>query len=174
MKDGVRKRLRWLRLHEELGDAGRVCLRCGISRPTLRKWLRWYEVGPGFMPKELRAHECSKIRLMKQYKKGHTSGCTVSFLHFSRHIVLLLRRPRLACKADLWACDRFLQRSQSYLSWCRLLNERGVAKTMAAFVRERETGAVFWQTVTRPLVGKEPLRGVAAGSNLSAQLRRPC
>ena len=35
-------RLGWLRLYEETGDAGVVCRRCGISRPTLRKWWRRY------------------------------------------------------------------------------------------------------------------------------------
>src|SRR5262245_50060526 len=27
---------------EEVGNATQVCLRCGISRPTLRKWFRRY------------------------------------------------------------------------------------------------------------------------------------
>jgi transposase InsO family protein len=38
----VRTRLGWIRLYEELGHAGVVCRRCGISRPTLRKWWRRY------------------------------------------------------------------------------------------------------------------------------------
>src|SRR5215218_1243508 len=37
-----RTRLGWVRLHEEAGDAGLVCRRCGISRPTLREWWRRY------------------------------------------------------------------------------------------------------------------------------------
>jgi transposase len=37
-----RKRLKWVRLFEEYGDAGKVCLKCGISRPTLRKWAKRY------------------------------------------------------------------------------------------------------------------------------------
>ncbi len=36
-------RLRWVRLYEELGDAGLVCRRCGISRPPLRKWVKRFE-----------------------------------------------------------------------------------------------------------------------------------
>jgi transposase InsO family protein len=43
MEAEVRSRLRWVRLHERTGDAGLVCRRCGISRPTLRKWLRRYQ-----------------------------------------------------------------------------------------------------------------------------------
>lgn len=38
-------RLGWIKLYEEVGDAGIVCRRCGISRPTLRKWIRRYKEG---------------------------------------------------------------------------------------------------------------------------------
>jgi transposase InsO family protein len=38
----ARTRLGWVRLYEEAGDAGLVCRRCGISRPTLREWWRRY------------------------------------------------------------------------------------------------------------------------------------
>lgn len=37
-----RQRLAWIRLYEQEQDAGYVCRRCGISRPTLRKWLARY------------------------------------------------------------------------------------------------------------------------------------
>lgn len=37
-------RLNYIKLYQELGNAGLVCLRCGISRPTLRKWLRRYDL----------------------------------------------------------------------------------------------------------------------------------
>lgn len=43
MDANQRKRLKWILLFYEMGNAGRVCLKCGISRPTLRKWLRRYE-----------------------------------------------------------------------------------------------------------------------------------
>ena len=39
----ARTRLGWVRLYEEVGNAGVVCRRCGISRPTLRKWWRRYQ-----------------------------------------------------------------------------------------------------------------------------------
>ena len=39
----ARTRLGWVRLYEEVGHAGVVCRRCGISRPTLRKWWRRYQ-----------------------------------------------------------------------------------------------------------------------------------
>jgi transposase InsO family protein len=40
-----KKRLGWIQLYQQMGNAGVVCRRCGISRPTLRKWLRRYESG---------------------------------------------------------------------------------------------------------------------------------
>jgi len=39
----IARRLRWVRMLQETGNAGLVCLRCGISRPTLRKWARRYQ-----------------------------------------------------------------------------------------------------------------------------------
>ena len=38
-----RARRGWVKLYEQMGDAGLVCRRCGISRPTLRKWWRRYQ-----------------------------------------------------------------------------------------------------------------------------------
>ncbi|WP_419778810.1 IS481 family transposase [Maridesulfovibrio sp.] len=43
MTEKQRARLGWVKLYEEVGDAGFVCRRCGISRPTLRKWYRRYK-----------------------------------------------------------------------------------------------------------------------------------
>jgi len=39
MNPEIKKRLTWIKLFEATGDAGLTCRRCGISRPTLRKWL---------------------------------------------------------------------------------------------------------------------------------------
>ena len=39
----INKRLKWIQLYEKARNAGLVCLRCGISRPTLRKWLKRYK-----------------------------------------------------------------------------------------------------------------------------------
>ena len=43
MDEEIRRRLTWVRLHEQTGDVGLTCRRCGITPPTLRKWLRRYE-----------------------------------------------------------------------------------------------------------------------------------
>lgn len=43
MNREIQQRLQWVQLYQESGDAGFVCRRCGISRPTLRKWWRRYQ-----------------------------------------------------------------------------------------------------------------------------------
>src|SRR4051812_22465164 len=43
MDGDVRQRLQWVQLFEELNNCTQVCLKCGISRPTLRKWLERYQ-----------------------------------------------------------------------------------------------------------------------------------
>ena len=54
----ARTRLGWVRLYEQVGDAGLVCRRCGISRPTLRKWWRRYraEGSAGLEERSRRPH----------------------------------------------------------------------------------------------------------------------
>ena len=43
MDHNVKKRLNWVEMYLEARDAGYVCRRCGITRPTLRKWVQRYE-----------------------------------------------------------------------------------------------------------------------------------
>lgn len=43
MEDEAKRRLTWVRLYEQTRDVGLTCRRCGITPPTLRKWLRRYE-----------------------------------------------------------------------------------------------------------------------------------
>jgi transposase-like protein len=40
----ARTRLGWIEFYQTVGNAGVVCRRCGISRPTWRKWWRRYQV----------------------------------------------------------------------------------------------------------------------------------
>ena len=37
MNREIQQRLTWVKLYQELGDAGLVCLRCGISRPSMAR-----------------------------------------------------------------------------------------------------------------------------------------
>lgn len=68
MYDEVKRRLTWIKLYEETGDAGLVCRRCGISRPTLRKWLRRYaEQGiEGLASQSRRPHRSPNQKVFEQ------------------------------------------------------------------------------------------------------------
>jgi transposase InsO family protein len=39
----IRKRLRWVKVYDQVKNHSIAALRCGISRPTLRKWVQRYE-----------------------------------------------------------------------------------------------------------------------------------
>ena len=43
MNHQIKARLEWVNLYKKTKNAGLVCRRCGISRPTLRKWWRRYQ-----------------------------------------------------------------------------------------------------------------------------------
>lgn len=43
MDHETKTRLGWIKLYQETNDAGLTCRKCGISRPTLRKWLSRYQ-----------------------------------------------------------------------------------------------------------------------------------
>ena len=43
MTHKIKARLEWVKLYAETKNAGFVCRRCGISRPTLRKWWRRFQ-----------------------------------------------------------------------------------------------------------------------------------
>jgi len=43
MNREIRQRLNWVSLYQQLHDSGLVCRRCGISRPTLEKWIHRYQ-----------------------------------------------------------------------------------------------------------------------------------
>jgi transposase-like protein len=46
MNSEIHRQLLWVQLYQQTGDAGLVYRRCGISRPTLRKWVRrFHEAG---------------------------------------------------------------------------------------------------------------------------------
>ncbi len=68
MDNEIRRRLTWIRLYEETGDAGFVCRRCGISRPTLRKWLQRYQAEgeAGLRSRSRRPHRSPNRKVFEQ------------------------------------------------------------------------------------------------------------
>ena len=80
MNREVLQRLQWVRLYEKHSDAGFVCRRCGISRPTLRKW--W-----------IRYQDAGIAGLESQSRRPHNSPATKVGTQEER-LVLKLRRKR--------------------------------------------------------------------------------
>ena len=67
----MRKRLKWVQMYEATGHAGKTCLRCGISRPTLRKWYRRYKAEglSGLQEQSRRPHRSSGQKVTDEYEK---------------------------------------------------------------------------------------------------------
>jgi len=70
MEKEIRQRLQWVKLYEESGDAGLVCRRCGISRPTLRKWWRRYQAQgvAGLRSQSKRPHSSPTAKISQEYE----------------------------------------------------------------------------------------------------------
>jgi transposase len=70
MTPETRKRLRWVELFLRLENHSVVCLKCGISRPTLRKWLRRYrEKGvAGLSARSRRPKFSPAIKVLDQHR----------------------------------------------------------------------------------------------------------
>ncbi len=68
MDKQIRQRLTWVEMYSECGDAGFVCRRCGISRPTLRKWARRYAAQgvEGLVDQSRRPHNSPNKKIGKQ------------------------------------------------------------------------------------------------------------
>jgi transposase InsO family protein len=112
----VRTRLGWLRLYEQLGDAGTVCRRCGISRPTLRKWWRRYQTDgvAGLKDESRRPRRLAKQKVFTDQEalvldlrrsrsellRQHGLGLSLDTLHriLVRHGEQHLKRPKLTRK----------------------------------------------------------------------------
>src|SRR5919206_2705042 len=125
-------RLGWIKLYEETGDAGVVCRRCGISRPTLRKWWRRYRAEgvaglaersrrPRSSPgrEVLEREERLILQLRRERKLGlkrlrielirnHGLRLSLDTLHevLVRHGLNRLSRPKLKRKGTKRSADR--------------------------------------------------------------------
>jgi transposase-like protein len=92
-------RLGWIKLYEEIGNAGVACRRCGISRPTLRKWWRRYQAqGTAGLEEQSRRPHSSPGRKVLEREEG-------LILQLRRERKLGLKRLRIgACQEfRVWA-----------------------------------------------------------------------
>jgi transposase InsO family protein len=69
MEERIKARLKWVKLYLETKDAGYVCRRCGISRPTLRKWHRRYlqEGEKGLSEQSRKPHSSPNQKITEQH-----------------------------------------------------------------------------------------------------------
>lgn len=68
----IKQRLKWIKLYQETGNAGLVCMRCGISRPTLRKWLtRYQQAGEAGLESMSRRPHHSPNRKVNESEHAH-------------------------------------------------------------------------------------------------------
>src|SRR4051812_20531086 len=81
----IRQRRKWIAAYYEIGDAGAVCCRFGISRPTLRKWLRRFDAG-------------GEAGLKEQSRRPHSSPVKKVSADVEQWILLLRRERRLGVK----------------------------------------------------------------------------
>lgn len=80
MDTNQRARFTWVKLFKETGNAGFVCRRCGISRPTLRKWVRRFD-------------EQGIDGLVDQSRRPHSSPATKVTSQLEE-LILLMRKDR--------------------------------------------------------------------------------
>lgn len=61
----------WVRLYASTEDDGLVCRRCGISRPTLRKWWRRFQAHgeEGLREHSRRPHKTLTPKVTSQYEE---------------------------------------------------------------------------------------------------------
>jgi transposase len=71
VEQAIRTRLKWVQLYQSTNDAGLVCRRCGISRPTLRKWWRRFhtEGEAGLHEHSRRPHKTPSPKVTAHYEK---------------------------------------------------------------------------------------------------------
>ena len=120
MDHEAKRRLTWVQLYQATGDAGFVCRRCGISRPTLRKWLERYaqagEVGlisrsrrPARSPNQKvfaleegwilalrRERKLGARRIQHELRRGYQCFLSLETIHkvLTRHPTPPVRRPK--------------------------------------------------------------------------------
>jgi transposase len=66
-----RKRLRWVELFHRIENCSIVCLKCGISRPTLRKWVRRFrdKGGQGLVSGSRKPKSSPATKILDQHRE---------------------------------------------------------------------------------------------------------
>ena len=113
MEKEVRQRLLWVRLYEKTSDAGLVCRRCGISRPTLRRWWKRYQ-----------AHGLEGLK--SQSRRPHNSPAAKIDLGYEQLILELRKKRNLGARRIQSELKRLHQVSLSIASIHKVLSRNQV------------------------------------------------
>ncbi len=135
MDERQRARLGWVKQYMETNDAGLVCRRNGISRPTLRKWVRRYDAhGPdGLTDQSRRPHSSPRAKITNEIAD----------------LILDMRKKRkLGCKRISNELLRLHEISLSPPSVQKVLN-RNDQKFLPGQIRRRKSSKRY----SRPIPG---------------------
>lgn len=112
MSSDAQKRLKWIEVYEATGGhAGRTCFKCGISRPTPRKWLRRYKAeGPAGLESRSRRPDQFPTRKVTEQHEQWILGFRKAQLGARRIQSELLWRHEL--KLSLSTIHKVLKRNQ--------------------------------------------------------------
>jgi transposase-like protein len=138
----LRARLAWVRHYQHSRDAGLTCLRCGISRPTLRKWWRRYQ-------------EQGEAGLASRSRRRHTPPEPKVKATDTDAVIALRTKRKLGPKGIQNELQRLHQRQFSTATIGKILAQRGLSQS----VRPRR----------RPRVPKRYNRPVHASMNVSPE-----
>lgn len=147
MSDKLKLRLRWIKLYKQIGHAGQVCKQCGISRFTLRKWLRHYEklgeeglVNHSSRPKNSPYKKRNEIneqlvlslrktrrlgarRLQNELKRLHSISFSIATIHKilkKNEAPLLHRKRHFRKQSKRYSCKVLGERIQ--MDVCKIIN----------------------------------------------------
>lgn len=155
----LQARLGWVKLYQSTRNAGFVCRRCGISRPTLRTWWRRYQAEgeAGLRARSRRPHRSPArkltaenkqwiLRMGKERKLGHKR---------IRDELLRLHQLRLSTATILKVLrqlDDRLGECQFFYNWQRPHSALGSKTPMDRFCELHEktpVRSVVWEAYER-------------------------
>ena len=112
MNRGQKARLKWVKLYDLKQDAGYVCRHCGISRPTLRKWLKRYQAFgfDGLKSQSKKPHQSPNKKITLQIEKWIVNFRSHRNLGARRIQTELLRIHE--CKLSLASIHKILTKHQ--------------------------------------------------------------
>jgi transposase InsO family protein len=106
MEADAKRRRAWVELYLKTGDAGLTCRRCGISRPTLRKWIRRFKASgeAGLVSISTRPSGSPNRRIDETVRK------TILELRRTKNIGARRIQIELGFAEDLWLSRTIIQR----------------------------------------------------------------